>query len=451
MARQHTTFRPRHALLVAAGMLAITLSSAAPANAQVCADTQVFLMDSARTNYSLGYENFRNEDWCMALPYTKWILENEPFFSSTEPDERNYRRLAQIYEGLAGMTEGAERQAYVDSSLTAYAQMEEVIAAEGFEVDARMEIMRRGRFYETFADNVEDADTKVFDLYMELYEMDPNATDDYYLNYLGRVMAEKAGAEEVDATEARDFVEQLVAYADDAAYLQGVRESFRVEPIEYFADLHEGYRAGSLDEDETKTLFVFATQMDSLIAVTYPEIDPDALADELLPVIVEFNPTPEILAAMGNRAIVAGRTDEGMDYIRRAIDMTETNEGKRDLYMTLANTMYRRGSRGEAYRLAGSALQFDSNHGPALYLRASVVAGTVNSGTIRGRMAYWCVADMFSRAAAAGGSTAAQARRLAGRYASSGPSRESYFFEGFRTGQTVTTSHGYGSCTTRVR
>ncbi|MDX1438978.1 MAG: hypothetical protein R3284_03655, partial [Rubricoccaceae bacterium] len=113
--------------------------------------------------------------------------------------------------------------------------------------------------------------------------------------------------------------------------------------------------------------------------------------------------------------------------------------------------LYQQGQRGEAYRMAGRALEIDSSYGPALYIRALVVAGTVNSGTLRGRMAYWCVADLFSRAAAAGGSTADQARRLAGRYAASGPSREQYFFEGYRAGQSVTTSHGYGSCTTTVR
>ena len=48
------------------------------------------------------------------------------------------------------------------------------------------------------------------------------------------------------------------------------------------------------------------------------------------------------------------------------------------------------------------------------------MAGTVSNATIDSRAAYWCVADLFSRAAAAGGETAGSARQLAGRYAGTG-------------------------------
>ncbi|MDX1439200.1 MAG: hypothetical protein R3284_04780, partial [Rubricoccaceae bacterium] len=178
MARKHITFHPGRSFLTLVGLLTITVGFSASSRAQLCEDTQVYLMDNARANYSLGYENFRNEDWCMALPYTKWILENEPFFSSGEPDERNYRRLADIYNGLALMAEsGPTRQAYVDSALVAYEAMDRVIAEQGFEVDETLEKLLRGRFYETHADYIDDADTEAFELYMEVYEADPEETD----------------------------------------------------------------------------------------------------------------------------------------------------------------------------------------------------------------------------------------------------------------------------------
>lgn len=422
------------------------------AHAQLCADTQVYMMDNVRTNYSLGYENFRNEDWCMALPYIKWILENDPFYSSTEPSERNYRRLAQTYEGLAQMAEDeAAKQTYVDSALVAYQQMDQVIAEQGFEVNEQNEKFARGRFYETNAEYFDDADRKAFDLYMEAYQMNPEETDDYYLNYLGRVTGEHAAAEEMDALEARDFIDELIALAEDPEYLEGMRATFRVEPIEQFADLLEDYRGGARDEDTVKRLFVMNVQLDSLIAEAHPELDRETLTDELFPIIIEFDPTAELLRARGMQLVRRGEIDEGIEYLMRSADMSEDGGSRAEVFYSIANTLYNAGQRGEAYRMAGRALEQDSNYGPALYIRALVVAGTVNSGTLRGRMAYWCVADMFSRAASAGGSTSAQARSLAGRYAASGPSREEYFFEGFRSGQSVTTSHGYGSCTTRVR
>ncbi len=442
---------PRKSTIVSLAVLAICALFAPSAQAQLCADTQVFLMDNIRTNYSMGYENFKNEDWCSTLPYLRWVMENDPLFTGAEPDVRNYRRLATTYEGLAGMTDDPTvKRTYLDSTLVTTDQMFQVMDENNFAYDGQERVLARGRFYEKYAALYPERQTEIYGIYMEAFRMEPDSTADYYLAYLGRVTAEKAAAEEIDPAEGRDLVIELASYADDPTYLDEVGESFRVEPIEHFYTLYEAYRAGERDEEDTKVLFVFATQMDSLIASTYPDIDPEALADELLPVIIEFDPSADLLAAMGGRAFARGDTEEGTRYIERAIEMSESNSQKRDLWYGLASRMLSR-NRGTAYTLAGNALQYDSNYGPALYLRASVVAGTVNSGTLVGRMAYWCVADLFSRAAAAGGTSATAARNAANQYARSGPTREQYFFEGYQQGQSVTTSHGYGSCTTTVR
>ncbi|MCH7638377.1 MAG: hypothetical protein IH855_02790 [Bacteroidetes bacterium] len=425
-------------------------SSAQP---QLCADTQVYLMDNVRTNYSMGYENYKNEDWCAALPYLRWVLANDPLYTAAEPDERNYRRLAAIYEGLAGMADDAAvKRTYLDSSFVAREQMFQVMDENGFEYNTHERTLARGRFYETHAAIYPENQPEVYNIYLDAFRMEPDSTDDYYLSYIGRVAAEKAAVEEMDPREARDLVDELIAYSDDPTYLEGVSESFRIEPIEYFADLHVGFRNGALDEEETKVLFVMASHMDSLITAKYPEIDPDALADELLPIIVEFDPSPDLLAAMGGRECARGNIEECTRYIERAIAMSESSTQKRDLWYSLANRMYSRGNRGTAYTLAGNALQYDSNFGPALYLRASVVARSLNRSSIEGRIGAWCVADMFSRAAAAGGPTAANARQQASVYSGAGPSREECFFnDRCPPGTRVTGNTGYGSCTTTAR
>lgn len=432
-------------------VLALFAAIATPARAQLCGDTQVFLMDNVRTNYSMGYENFKNNDWCSALPYIRWVLASDPLYTGAEPDERNYRRLAAIYEGLAGMADDARvKRTYLDSALVATEQLYRVMDENGFEYNEHQRRLAAGRFLETHAAAYPERQPEIYDIYLEAFRMEPDSTADYYLSYIGRVTAEKAAAEEIDPAEGRDLIDELIVYADDPTYLEGVSESFRIEPIEHFANLLAAYRGGDRDEENTKVLFVMATQMDSLIVAAYPEVDPEALADELLPVIIEFDPSTDLLAAMGGRAFARGDTDEGTRYIERAIEMSESSAEKRDLWYSLASRMLSR-NRGTAYTLAGNALQYDSSYGPALYLRASVVAGTVNTGTMLGRMAYWCVADLFSHAAAAGGSSSAAARNAANQYARSGPTSEQYFFEGYRQGQSITTSHGYGSCTTTVR
>ena len=42
----------------------------------------MFVTESARTNFSLGSENYKNNDYCAAYPYLKWLLANDPLFSS---------------------------------------------------------------------------------------------------------------------------------------------------------------------------------------------------------------------------------------------------------------------------------------------------------------------------------------------------------------------------------
>src|SRR5690606_32257769 len=121
-----TSLRP----LLLAGVL--LLAAAPAAGAQVCEGTQVYLTDNTRTNYSLGYEHYKNEAWCDALPYLRWVVETEPLFTSQgTPDDRNFRRLMDTYEAVAEMAQGDVRRAYLDSVLVVREQMEQTLAANG--------------------------------------------------------------------------------------------------------------------------------------------------------------------------------------------------------------------------------------------------------------------------------------------------------------------------------
>ncbi len=424
-----------------------------PAQAQLCQDTQVYIDENTRTNYSLGYENFRNEDYCAALPYLRWIVEHDPLFNSQgTPDDRNFDRLAETYEHLAGMTDDpALRRAYLDSTLATREAGIEAMEANDIAYNPQAELIRKGLFFAQHYNEYPERQDEVFDLYLEAFRMAPDSTDDYYLNEIGRLASTRAAAEQMDPRDARELVTELMAHADDPTYLENLVGTFRVDPIDQWAYLLEEYQGGDRSDDTIKSLLVWTVRLDTVITQARPEFDRDALIEELFPLVVEMDPTPSTLEVLGRRRIGQGRIEEGVEYLQRAIEMSEDATQKRDLYYALANALYREGQRGDAYRYAGQALDLDGNFGPALYIRALVVAGTVSNASVESRAAYWCVADLFSRAAAAGGETAGSARQLAGRYAAAGPSREDYIFLGWRPGQRVSTSHGYGSCTTTVR
>src|SRR5690606_35631228 len=61
----------------------------------VCPPVLVY-SSTPRANYSLGYEHYKNLDYCAALPYLRWVVANDPLLTGTDPDDRNFRRLADI-------------------------------------------------------------------------------------------------------------------------------------------------------------------------------------------------------------------------------------------------------------------------------------------------------------------------------------------------------------------
>ncbi|NNF57464.1 MAG: hypothetical protein HKN04_04415, partial [Rhodothermaceae bacterium] len=375
------------------GALALLVGSA-PAQAQVCDESLAYITETTRTNYSLGYENYRNEDYCAALPYLRWIIENEPMFASQgDPDERNYRRLAETYEAIAtSIEDAATKRTYLDSALVVREQMYEAMAANNLEIDPRIQLLHEARFYAQHAEAYPAEQERLYDLYVEAHEMAPDSTDDYYLNEIARMATERVASEEMDPMTARDLVDALLPYADDPTYLQGVRDSFRLEPIEQWAFLYEKYQEGDQTEEIIGPLFGLTIQLDTLITEAHPTVDRLALRRELLPLAAELNPTPQILSFLGAQAVNDGRVDEGMTYFERAIEMTDSNSEKADLYYRLASTLYSEGQRSEAYQTAGQALQFDSNHGPSLYIRALVVSGTIRRGSVQAQAGAWCVA-----------------------------------------------------------
>ena len=74
--------------------------------------------------------------------------------------------------------------------------------------------------------------------------------------------------------------------------------------------------------------------------------------------------------------------------------------------------------------------------------------------SVRGRFAFWCLADIYRNVAASTSDSriASTARRAAAQYERAGPTREQYRSLGLEPGDSVTATLGAsGTCTTRVR
>ncbi|PAP77285.1 hypothetical protein [Rubrivirga marina] len=429
-----------------------------------CADTYVLIQETTRANFSLGSEYYRNGDYCAAYPYITWLLENEPLFTGEDPDDRNYLRMASIYEDFAAQvdsTNRTEKVAYLDSALASRAAGVEAMRAQNIAYDPYLRDLREGFFFFQNSAYYDDAAERQFDAFNRAFEAQPDSLEDWYIVQLFNASADEFGAEQPNPDRA-EFIRQIAAALDDAALQQSYTQYadyIETDPAEQggvsvgsdeavealIADL----RGGSIgDQEALQLLGVVLQQPDRLEALgeDVAEIRSQILR---LDVITSQVDNPRTLLALAFQAYRDGESGRGNDLFNRAITNAQSNAQRADFFYSRGVSAY--GSSSDFNR----ALEYFPNHGPSLYRRAGLIAQSVGRpSSLRGRFAYWCLADIYRNVAASSSSAeiAASARRAAAGYERAGPSRDQYFLEGFSPGQSVSASLGaYGSCTTRVR
>ncbi len=442
-------------LLPASALLALLLAGLAPAasaqsgEAAECTDDR----NEKLIHYSLYAETFKAGDYETALPDLEWILACDPTFTGRDPDARNIRRGIQAYDSLAARAaDPAEQQVYLDKALALIDTAPSILQDAGVTVEPHEYVLRKGRFIQGRPDLLADQQPMVYDLFLEAFEMQPDSLSDYYINFLAGERVRRALEEDTPEAKvaARDFLTaELQPRADDPAYIDGLMESLITTPREQYAFLKERYQEDpeSLSEDEVKTLYSLNQN---------PELKDDELNRTLREVMLTLDPTPNLLQIFARQSADEGDYDAAQDFYDRALALTEDPMEKRDINYNIAVFKQSQGQRASAANYARAALGFDQNHGPSHYLIASLAQQSVGGGDARARAAYWCVADLYSRAASAAATSgdndlAATARRAAANAASAGPSAEDYIFIGWKPGQQITASYGWGSCTTRVR
>ena len=450
------------------GQAAVRAAAATPTNfgpGDYCADTNVLLQTTARANFSLGSEYYRSGDYCSAYVYIRHLLDTEPLFTGEDPDDRNYLRMASIYEDFAAQidsTNRAEKLAYLDSSLMVREQGLDAMEAQGIAYDPYARDLREGFFYFQNADYYDDADERQFNAFERALEAQPDSLDDWYINQLYVASADKYGTEIPNPARA-EFLTRLASVVDDPALKQNYTayaEYVRTEPEAGIAASGEGgndtvvegllsdLQAGTLTGDRLLTLLATAQQQPERIEALGE--DPEDVVSRIvrLPEIENQVDNPRLLVALAFRAYREGNRSRGNELFDRAIANASSNSQRADLYYTRGSSRF--GASSDFNR----ALEYFPSHGPSLYRRAGLIGDAVGrQSSLRGRFAYWCLADIYRNVAAStSGQVRDAARRAAAQYERAGPTREQYFLEGFRPGQSVTASLGaYGSCTTRVR
>ena len=438
-----------------------------------CEGTNVFIQPTTRSNFSLSSEYFRGGEYCEAYVYLTHLIETEPLYTGEDPDDRNYLRLAAVYEDFAAQvdsTNRAERIAYLDSAIATRQQGLRAMQAQGLEVDVYNRALNEGFFYFRNADIYDDAGERQFAAFSQALEAQPDSLEDWYINQLYITSADEF--EPADASvpsynpDRAQFVTQLATVVDDPTlkqFYQANATYFGTQPQAGDVVAAGGGEGGSdtvvqgllddlygnrLSGDRVLTLLATVQQQPERIQAL--DRDPDDVLSRILrlPEITEGIDNPRTLYALAQREYREGNRAEGNRFFDRAIANATSNAQRADFYYSRGAGRY--GSAADFTR----ALEYFPSHGPSLYRRAGLIGESVGRPTsLRGRFAYWCLADIYRNVAASTtGQVRDAARRVAAQYERSGPTREQYFLEGFRPGQSVSSSLGsYGSCTTRVR
>ena len=421
-----------------------------------CASTNVIVTDNARTNFSLGSENYKNNDYCAAYPYLAWLLANDPLFTGEDPDDRNYLRMAGVYEQFATQADSTERKVWLDSALATRQAGRAALDAEGIAYEPFLRDLVEGFFYYSYPEYYDDADAKQFEAFNRALAAAPDSLEDWYLGQLFIGSAEEFEGE-IPNTERAEFVERLAYYSDDTPtqqYYTSYAQYLKTPPPEgvigavddaAVRDLFTAFNDGTATEQQKLQLLGLVLQ--DAERVTEAGGDPDALRRGLLrdPVVTNQVDNPRTLLALAFQAFADGNSGEGDRLFNRALTNAPSNAARADY-------LYARQSRDYGGGGCSAALRYDPTHAPCRYSQLGALANSVGRPTsLTGRFNYWCLADRYRQLAASTNDSriASAARRAAAGYDRAGPTREQYFFEGYKPGQTVSCSSTGGS--TRVR
>lgn len=438
-------------LLAFAAATAFEAPAAAQSNEFDCnVDEQQVLI-----KYSLYFENYRAQNYEAALPDLEWMLACAPGFAGRTEDDRNFRRAVEVHEELGKRaTDPAERRAHFDTALELIETAVPTLRDAGVEVDEHAWLIRKGHFLQTHSEIFANRQDEACEAYEQAFEMDAEATDDFFLQVIAFCRAEEAaaaGSSPEQRRQAREFIEEtIMPHVENPAsrdYIQSQAERLITTPREQFTFLYERYQergVEGLSDDDVQQLFRINQQAGTEII---SEEQSRSLDRALRRIVADLDPSFSILSSLGSSELADGNHDAAIAFFERAMELATEPNQRRDTYYNIAVVKEQQRQYAAAANYLREALAIDGSHGNSLYLMGSLIQNSIRGTDIQSRAAYWCAADWFRRAAAQG---VPNANTAASRAMQGGPSREEIFFPGWRPGDTVTARYGWGTCQARV-
>lgn len=390
--------------------------------------------DDIPMNYSLYYEDYRNGGWDTSIPYLRWIIKCAPGFPSN--NDRNYRRLVEVYEGLAMDAEDADmRRVYLDSALYIHDIAPSALQDAGIEAEPFNWIFNKGRFIQKNFEHLEDLQPSVGSIYLDAYNLDPSKMQHYYINVI--IVDFVTRDEKSDAIDFMDRVEvDHAANADIMTTLETWRGQLFTSPDE---------RIGFLEDQIQKKPDEAALKAELLDLYMIEGIRDKAY--ELAEQVMNASPTPRLYRTVAKMRLDDGDTAEAIRLYEASLTMEGGADAAKEVYFNIGIGHQQEG------RLASARAQFRRaiNADPT-YVQALIAIGDLYQTSVQGcgsferedRAVYWLAADYFDRAASRADTDTYrnQARQRASDIRRFFPTAEDKFFKNWTAGDRYTIDYG---------
>lgn len=397
----------------------------------------------SRTVYSLFQDEFRNEQWDMALTYNRYLISEHPKTMEgvdSYRGDRQFDRMIDIYTGIAQEQEDDElKEAYLDSALYMYEWVFNIFDAD--EIDEYRWLMNRGRYYQEHSDDIEDGMQHAYADYERLFEMDVERTtesgDGYYVQIMLQNLKNQGEHEKVI-----EWIERAEPYAGDS-----LKEEFAELRDEIFSEPEDRVNwLLTVLEDDPENVDVMEE-----IYELYDELGESDKKWEMARDIYQLDPSFDNVMRMARLHGDEGQFEEANEYLIESLELTNNAERRKETTMRLSQNYLNMREFEDAFEFAERAADAVSDSGEPYVQKADIIAQTVSTcagGDMgrRDRAVYWLVLDYLDRAEEIDSGVERSVRNRYSNYENSMPSSEDKHFMGWGTGDSFTVDGEIRDC-----
>ncbi len=394
--------------------------------------------------YSIFFEHYKNESYESAIRYGRWIWVNMPkqLKGYNKFDlEKNLDRLIKSYGGAAeNASDPSVREAYIDTALIIFDKVFENFSED--QIDYYNWHLRKGRFYQTHSDNIDNASDKAGEEYTKAFNMKPEEFTELGDGYYVRVMIQSL----ISAGE-KDLALRMINEAEPHAgeklkdYFNEARNDLFENPEERITFLE-----GRLEEEPENVEIL--NQLREL----YRNQGMNDKVMEINNKLYEINPNLENTQRLAEAALSNADYDQAIRYLKEAIDKSDDNEQKAELALEISDAYLNKEELQQARSFAHEAQKHNSKSGEPLVQIADIYAQAINqctSGrklTRDDKVVYWLVLDYLDKAKSTDSSVANNVDRKYDAYEPVTPTTEEKFFNGWEEGDTIEVDESINQC-----